>query len=260
MHDHQEDVYTDPASWLVWLPIMLAAILYVCAAHRKTTGRPWNHGRTAAFLAGLALLGIAVSPAMMAWGHHSFKGHMIQHLVIGMYAPIGLVMGAPLMLVLRTLPARSSRVLLFYLKKRPIRVISHPVTALFLNIGSMYVLYLTPLYNLTAAHPEMHHLLHLHFLLAGCLFTWSVIGPDPVPGRPSFSQRLVVLFFAMASHAYLSKLMYGFLYPLHSGYAGEEIREAAVIMYYWGDLSELIIAFLLFHSYYRRRVRVSLSV
>nr|MBI1228945.1 hypothetical protein [Cytophagales bacterium] len=66
-----------------------------------------------------------------------------------------------------------------------------------LNIGGMYVLYLTPLYVLSLTNPWLHHLIHLHFLLAGYLFSWSIIGPDPVPNRPSIRFRMIVLFLQL---------------------------------------------------------------
>jgi putative copper resistance protein D len=42
----------------------------------------------------------------------------------------------------------------------------------------------------------------IHFLLTGYLFVQSLIGIDPVPNRPPYPLRLVVLFATMGFHAF----------------------------------------------------------
>lgn len=56
--------------------------------------------------------------------------------------------------------------------------LSHPISALFLNIGGMYVLYLTPLYETSLHSTAVHYWVHIHFLMAGYLFAWAIAGPD----------------------------------------------------------------------------------
>ena len=116
----------------------------------------------------------------------------------------------------------------------------------------MYVLYLTPLYALSLERMWLHVLLHVHFVLAGTLFVWSIAGPDPAPHRPSRPVRLAVLFAATAAHALLAKIMYGYGYPRGTGAGVEEIRAAAKWMYYGGDLAELALAALFFAGWLRR--------
>jgi putative membrane protein len=177
---------------------------------------------------------------------------MVQHLLIAMFAPIFLVLGQPITLALRALPVKVARIGTLSLKSYVFRTLTHPVTALLLNTGGMFVLYLTPLYNRSLPSPTMHHLIHVHFLLAGFLFTWSMIGTDPVPHRPSYKMRAFVLFLSIGLHAFLSKFMYAYLFPRNSLYAEEEIRAAAKLMYYWGDLAELTVVILLFIGWYAK--------
>ncbi len=177
----------------------------------------------------------------------------MQHLLLGMFAPLFLVLGAPITLALKTLPVKAARSLTSLLRTKAFYLLSHPVTAFILNIGGMYLLYLTPLYVKSLGNPSVHYLVHIHFLAAGYLFTWSMIGPDPAPKRPSFLLRVAVLLTSIAFHAFLSKFMYAYLYPLHSPHSENQIREAAKLMYYWGDLSELLLAIALFTIWYRQR-------
>jgi putative membrane protein len=180
-------------------------------------------------------------------------GHMVQHLLIGMYGPLFLVLSAPVLLALKALPVNSARTVTAILRSRVFFLLSHPVTTLFLNMGGMYLLYLTPLYVKSLFNPFLHYLIHFHFLAAGFLFTWSMIGQEPVARRPAFGIRVFVLFISIAAHAFLSKYMYAYLYPIHSPHSADQIREAAKLMYYWGDLSELLLAFVLFGMWYQTR-------
>lgn len=174
------------------------------------------------------------------------RGHMAQHLLLGMFAPLGLVFGAPVTLALRSLPPRSGRTLVAVLRSRCVRLVSHPITAMFLNVGGMYLLYLTPLYAAMHESTALHALVHWHFLVAGCLFTWAIAGPDPAPHRPDKRFRLLVLFVSIGAHAFLSKAMYAYGWPSGAHHSLEEIRAGAKIMYYGGDLAELLLVIALF--------------
>lgn len=79
------------------------------------------------------------------------------------------------------------------------------------------------------------------------------MGPDPAPKRPGFQVRLIVLFINIGTHAFLSKFMYAYLYPLNSPHSEGQIREAAKMMYYWGDLSELLLTIIFFALWYQKR-------
>jgi putative membrane protein len=258
MHEaHLQDAGFGPVASL--LPLGLIAgmlIAYVAAvAWLPRTTRRWSRWRTVSFVGGVCLLGVAMLPSLAKFAHQDVRGHMIQHLLIGMLSPLGLVLGAPITLALKTLPVKAGRVVTTVLRSRPFHLLSHPVAALLLNIGGMYLLYLTPLYALTLTQPYLHHAVHLHFLAAGCLFTWSVAGPDPAPRRPGLRTRLIVLFMSIAAHASLSKFMYAYLWPRNTPHPEDQIRAAAKLMYYGGDLAELLLLIALFAMWYQKRGR-----
>ncbi|MBB5897952.1 putative membrane protein [Kutzneria kofuensis] len=230
--------------------LLPALVLFACAAgylhlarraHRRNPALGWSRWRTASFTLGLVLLAVALLPPVAPWAHIDFRGHMAQHLLIGMYAPLALVLGAPVTLALRAVSTRRGRQFTALLHSRPARLLAHPAIALLLSTGSLAVLYFSPLHETITSQPAGHWLLHAHFLFSGCLFAYVIAGPDPAPARPGVRTRLVYLGCAIAAHAAISQLMYGgYWIDIHAPAA--QIRGAAEIMYYGGDIAELLLA------------------
>lgn len=224
--------------------LAVATVYLVLAGKRAREPRGWSGWRTASFIAGLALLALALIPALSPYPPGDFRSHMHQHLLIGMYAPLGLVLAAPVTLLLRSVPARHGRLVGRVLRSAPVHLIANPVTALILNIGGLAALYFTPLYAATTDSAFLHHLVHVHFFLAGYLFAWVIAGPDPAPHRPSVPARLVVLGVAIAAHAVLSQLIYAGLF-IEVPAPVAQLRGGGELMYYGGDIAELLLAFAL---------------
>jgi putative membrane protein len=246
-HTHQAHGVAESALPLSLLAVLVVAYLIMAFA-RSTEPRGWNRWRTTAFLVGALLLGLGLMPQTGPYPPGSLPSHMYQHLLIGMYAPIGLVLGAPVTLLLRSLPRRHGQTAGRILRSGPLHVVAHPVTALVLNIGGVAVLYFTPLYETATRTPVLHGLIHVHFLAAGYLFAWVIAGPDPAPRRPSVPARLVVLGAAIIGHAIISQLIYAGLFVQVSA-SDLELRQAGEMMYYAGDIAELILAFALVTSW-----------
>jgi putative membrane protein len=255
VHDHVAHAHPwTPGFALLALTVVAAMlVVYLLAVSRQRhRGQRWSGWRVAFYTAGIGLLAVAFLPPVAVWVHHDLAGHMIVHLLIGMLAPLGLVLGAPVTLALRTVPVGVARRLTGLLRTVTARVLVHPVTALFLNVGGMYLLYLTPLYGLAQDSLALHALVHFHFLAAGYLFCWAILaGPDPTPDPPRFAARLAVLFVAMATHSTLGKLMYAYSLPADAGYTRDQIEFAAQVMYYGGDVAEVLLAVALFVVWYR---------
>ncbi|WNM39850.1 cytochrome c oxidase assembly protein [Micromonospora halotolerans] len=224
-----------PAAALV-PPVLFWAYLAAALRQRDPGRAGWDHRRTASFALGAALLATRLLlPAA------DLPGHMAQHLVLGMLAPLALVLGAPGTLALRTVDRRVGRAALRLLRHPALQALAHPVTGLLLTAGGLWLLYLTPLYRATLTQPALHGLVLLHFVLSGYLFTWSIAGPDPGPHRPRVPIRLVVLGLGVAAHAVLAQLLYaGLLVDVPA--TGDELRAGATVMYYGGDLAEILLA------------------
>jgi len=143
-------------------------------------------------------------------------------------------------------PVTWARVVVACLQSDLARFLCHPITTLMLNIGGMYLLYGTALYAASLQSPALHHLLHLHFILAGYLFCQAVLGgPDRMAVRHGAGLRLGVLLAAIALHSLLGKLAYGYLWPVGLQQPAEQVRSAAQLMYYGGDLVEMLMLVLL---------------
>ena len=192
--------------------LILAVALYIKGvAILKKRGDSWPVGRTIAFALGIALIDFATSGGLGVYAMYSFEYHMIAHMTLGMIAPIGLVLGAPITLALRTLPqGRTSTesgpraILVALLHSRIGILLTNPIIALALFDGSLFVLYFTDLFGILMASHAGHLLMNVHFILAGYLFFMIVIGLDPTPRRIHHLVRIVILFAAMAIHAFFS--------------------------------------------------------
>ncbi|WP_433456243.1 cytochrome c oxidase assembly protein [Streptomyces sp. CA-142005] len=244
MHQRGQGGAELPGAVLTGLLLLAAAggyLLAVRRARRRNPAQGWSAWRSASFLAGLTLLAVALLPPLAPAAHDDFRGHMAQHMLIGMYAPLALVLSAPVTLALRTLPPGRARGVAGLLHSPPARLLARPAVALLLSAGTLGVLYFTPLYNTAAAHPAWHWAMHAHFLLSGCLFAHVIAGPDPAPTRPGVRTRLVYLGVAIAAHALIAQAMYGgFFVDIHAPIG--QVQQGAEIMYYGGDIAELLLA------------------
>jgi putative membrane protein len=255
-HDHPLAAHGSLLDWLPLTLIVLLTVGYLAAAYGQRHKPPgWSAWRSLLFTLGSLLLAGAVAPPLMTWAHHDLVGHMTLHLVIGMLAPLAWVLAAPITLLLRTLPQAGGRRVAAFLQSRFVRVAAHPVSALVLNMGGMYALYLTPLYSASLANQALHYWIHVHFLVAGYLFCWSILAePDVSPQRLSLRFRLGVLFASIAIHSLLGKLMYGYGWPQGTDHSLDEIQAAAQLMYYGGDLAEVLLAIALLTFWLRKPV------
>lgn len=214
-------------------------------------GVRWPAHRTIFFLLGLGIVAVAtLSPFMAEDGR--FEIHILQHLLLGMAAPICLMLSAPLTLLLRALPP-ARRAPVARLLHRPVsRLLTHPATAALLAVGSLYALCFTRLYQFSLDHPTLHELVHLHFIVAGYLFTWSIAGIDPIPRRPAVAVRGAVLVAAMAAHGTLAKLLYahGPMVAASSGVPVADRQAGGLLMWYGGDAIDLVLLLLFFTQWY----------
>jgi len=194
----------DP-SVVVIAAVVVLAVAYVTASTRlRRRGDAWPIGRDIAFVVGgLGTITLALTWWMAAYDDTLFWAHMVQHMVLSMVSPIFLALGAPVTLVLRTLPARPRRGLVTVLRSRAAAIVINPLVGFALLFGTPFALYYTGLYQATLEHPLLHEWLHVHFVLAGCVFFWPLIGIDPVPGRLPHPMRLLLLFVTLPAHAWL---------------------------------------------------------
>lgn len=192
--------------------LILAVALYikgVLVLSRR--GDKWPVGRTIAFALGVSAIDFATSGGLGVYSRFAFSNHMLSHMVLGMIAPIGIVLGAPITLALRTLPIGRTEqergirgTFVAILHSKISKFYTHPVVALAIFDGSLFALYFTPLFgNLMQGHSG-HFFMSIHFLFAGILFFQVLIGIDPMPRKIPHIVKMIIIFAAMSIHAFFS--------------------------------------------------------
>ena len=129
MHDHVAgDNVLDVLAPTIALLVCAGVYLHLARrARRRNPAKGWSPWRTTSFSTGLALLAVALLPPIAPFAHTDFRGHMAQHMLIGMYAPLALVLGAPVTLLLRAVPAAHGRQISAILHSRPARLLALPL-------------------------------------------------------------------------------------------------------------------------------------
>ena len=201
----------EPDALMIGLLITAVALYIKGVVVLTKRGDKWPVGRTVSFSLAIAAIDFATSGGLGLYAHFAFSYHMVAHMILGMIAPIGIVLGAPITLALRTLPqgrnadergvrgsllaALHSKLAVFY---------TNPLVALAFFDGSLFVLYFTRLFGSLMQSHVGHLFMNIHFLLAGILFFHVIIGIDPNPRRVPHLVRIVILFAAMSIHAFFS--------------------------------------------------------
>jgi putative membrane protein len=189
---------------------VLAAGLYLTGVRRlAASGRRWPMRRSVSFLTGLVVIALATQSGFAQYDRVLFSLHVAQHLLLGMVAPVFLVLGAPVTLALQASHRSARTRVLRVLHSRPVAVVTHPLVVWILFGGTLVVLYFTGLYELSLRNNWVHGLLHLHFVVVGCLFMAYVIGVDPLPRSFGYGARLLFVAVVLPFHAFLGVALLG---------------------------------------------------
>jgi putative copper resistance protein D len=185
--------------------LVVAAALYLYGGYKmRLRGDHWAPGRTMAFLlGGLGSIAAVSVSGIEAYDTTLLSVHMIQHMVLSMVGPIFLALGAPVTLALRTMRQRPRRVLLGVLHSRVLKVLTFPLVAFGIFIANPFILYFTGLYRLTLEYAWLHEVVHIHFIVTGCLFFWPLLGLDPLPNRWPYPGRALLMVLSVPFHTVL---------------------------------------------------------
>jgi cytochrome c oxidase assembly factor CtaG/putative copper export protein len=192
--------------------VAVLAAVYACGVVvLRRRGDSWPVGRILAWAAGLLVVGWATFGGLGMYSHVLFSAHMVAHMLLSMVAPIFLVLGAPVTLALRTLPAARvpgevspRQLLLDVLHSRYLRLVTHPLIASVLFVGSLYAIYFSGLFTVLMSSHLGHAAMTLHFLAVGSLFFYVLVGIDPGPRTVAPLWRFGLLLVVMPFHAFFS--------------------------------------------------------
>ncbi|WP_062383049.1 cytochrome c oxidase assembly protein [Demequina iriomotensis] len=188
--------------------VALAAVYLIGVLRLRRRGDAWPWHRTASWLAGIVLMLWITQGGPTVYGMVTFSGHMLEHMLLVMVAPVPLTFGAPITLALRALPPRRDgsvgprEWIRIVVESRWMRFWAHPIVAATSFAGFLIVFYYSPLFELALRNHAGHLWMTLHFTVVGYLFVNALVGVDPGPTRPSYPLRIVLLFATMAFHAF----------------------------------------------------------
>jgi len=188
--------------WLPTVGLVLVALTYATGWARARRTRPAElpQWRLAAFLSGLASIFVAISSPLDTFSETLLFMHMAQHFVLMSIAPPLLVLGAPVVPLLRGTPRLTIRMLRPLFRSRVThQLLSHPQRNLFawLAMNAAYVGWHVPAaYEFALQSENWHNVEHACFLFTSVLFWWPVV--RPWPSRPIKSQLVLIPYLACA--------------------------------------------------------------
>jgi putative membrane protein len=177
----------DPTGWLwsdwtieptIALGVLALVAGYLILARRgrwstttATVGEVTGRQR-AAFIAGAAVLFIALGPPLDDWSdHYLLSAHMVQHLLLILLVPPLLLYGVPAWILEPLTRNRITNIAGYWLTRAVIA---------FAIANAVLVLWHIPdLYDLALYVPPIHVLEHMTMLATAMLSWWAILGPLP---------------------------------------------------------------------------------
>ena len=191
------------------LPIVLTGTLIVCGAVfargwvaiRKTRAVQFPVWRLGTFLLGLAMIWLAIASPLDGFADALLSAHMVEHLLLMSFAPPLLLLGYPVVPLLRGFPRGVTvHILGPLIRIRALRHLGHIlITPLFAWLAMNLVFlgwHVPAAYDFALEHEHWHEFEHVCFLGTSILFWWPVI--QPWPTRENVAGWLMLLYLVMA--------------------------------------------------------------
>lgn len=258
------------ALWHTWnftpfISVMTAVVLWIYLRGRSKA----SIGQQVLFVAGSAIMFLALQSPLDGLADVSFAAHQVQHVAIHAFGPMLIALSAPAGALLAGMPATMLRGAYLPLAGlRPLRVLfsvlSHPVVAS-IHFSVALVFWVIPSIQARAlGDSAFHDLMHFSMMTAGLFFWFSMFDPRPPPTGSRYSLRIFSLlgsllvnvafgaWLAMKSTlmwpAYGSGLRLG-MTPLY------DERLGGTIQYVPGNMMMAIGVIIVIAAWYRRERR-----
>jgi putative membrane protein len=207
---HEDHANVAISFWNLWTfdPLIITGLSVLIALYTRglwlSKGRsanlfPWWRP-TLFYIGWLSLLAGAVSPIDGLSGD-LFLMHMIQHMLLVMIAPPLILLGAPVVPVMRGLPdvvRYNFAIPLLQMRRvrRMLHFLTSPLIAWLFFVFTLWIWHIPAVYNDATQNEGLHLLQHTMFIGAAGFFWWSVIDPVPLRPRLACALRLLYLFLA----------------------------------------------------------------
>ncbi|WP_326503647.1 cytochrome c oxidase assembly protein [Rothia nasimurium] len=194
--------------WVAFISFAAFAYLWALIKVRRAGGH-WPLTRALSWFLGLFVLLYITCGALAVYSMVLFSVHMVEHMLLTMVCPIFLVLGAPVTLLLRALEPRQDGTrgprewILRLVHSGWSKLITHPIFAAINFAGSIVIVYFTPLFGVMLRYHVGHEFMLIHFLITGYIFSLVLIGIDPIPNRPTYPMRLIMIIATLGYHAFV---------------------------------------------------------
>jgi len=192
--------WSAPMAPLIAILVALTLYLRGWRLARVTRGHELPMWRAGCFVGGIVALWIALASPVDALDEYLLTAHMIQHFILMSVAPPLIVLGAPVVPMLRGLPRPlvlvARPVFRAWWLRKLARVVMHPA-ATWIAMNVAYVGWHVPaMFELTFRSERIHDFEHLCFFVTSLMFWWFVI--EPWPASSSWPRWAVIPYLLSA--------------------------------------------------------------
>ncbi len=202
-----------PPFWLT-VSVILVSAVYVRGwrAIRRTRPDYFTVERLACFVGGMVVLWLAIASPIDGFADTLLSAHMVQHFLLMSAVPPLVLLGAPVVPLLRGLPRGFVKVVLGPLIRQSwLRRVGHfltdPVVA-WLAFNTLFLVWHLPkAFDYALRNENVHDFEHICFLATALLFWWVILQPWPTGTRHNGWMILVYLLSADIVNSALSAFL-----------------------------------------------------
>jgi len=216
-----------PPFWLT-IAVLAASAIYIrgWVAIRRTRPAYFTFTRMLFFLSGMAVLWLAIASPIDGFADALLSAHMVQHFLLMSAVPPLVLLGAPVVPLLRGLPRWIVKSVVGPLiATRWLRSLGQffiaPLVA-WLTFNLVFLAWHLPAaYDLALRDEHIHDFEHLCFLGTAILFWWVIIRPWPSQSRSTGWMVLLYLLSADIVNTALSAFLAFCNHPIYQFYVAQ---------------------------------------
>ncbi len=196
------------------------AYIWALRVIRRQATVPWPRRCTVSFFSGLAITWFVLLGPVGAYDDTFFWAHMVQHIAIMMIAAPLLLLGSPILLVLRVSSRRvRHRYVVPLLRSRAMNFLTRPIVGWLLFAGVLIGTHFSPFYEFALRHPLVHlYVEHPLYLGAALVYYYPLLSANPAPRRLPYALRAVSLGLMMVPEAMSGFFIYSSQYLMYPYY------------------------------------------
>lgn len=261
--------------WTAWntnplptLVLLLVANLYLSGLSKwDKPSHPVKTWQKVCFFLGLFSLFLALQTPIDALAEHLLSFHQLQHILLRMFGPLLVLLGAPLTPMLRGLPRWALRGLVRPVvgnarARRAYELITNPVVATGLFLFVLFLWQVPSLHNAALRNSGIHELMHITMLASGFLFWWLIVDPKPHRSRLHYGVRILCLGLIVIPNTILGAIITFADHVLYAAYTEVEQpfnisllmdqQVGGAILWVPGDMMSVVVAGIVMIMWYQK--------